>query len=279
MLGERSSASSVSRGGRLARERGHGRGVDRRRGPRRLQVVQRALVHQRPHRHLADEPLAVEDAHVAGVGDGPDRRAADLPLLAQRQHRGHVGGRDHAQHPLLGLRHHDLERLHPGLAQRHPRHVDVDADLALRGHLRGRGGEASRAEVLQRDEQAPLQQLKRALQQLLLLEGVAHLHRGALGVVGLAELRGGQHRGAADPVAPGRGPEQHDRVARPRRRAAHEALALAQPERHRVDEAALLVGPLEVHLAPDDGHADRVAVVPDAGDGPVEQVTRAGRRR
>ena len=51
--------------------------------------------------------------------------------------------------------------------------------------------------------------------------------------------------------------------------------SLDQPEAHRVDEAVLLVGVLEVDLAPHRGDADRVAVVADAGDRALEQVARA----
>ena len=62
----------------------------------------------------------------------------------------------------------------------------------------GRGGQAGGAEVLQRDEQAALEQLQRALQQLLLLERVADLHGRALGLVALAEL--GQASTEAPPI-------------------------------------------------------------------------------
>ena len=275
-FGERSSASSVSRGEASGGERGRRRGVDRGRGPLRAQVVQRAVVHQRAHRHVSDEPLAVEHPHPARVRDRSDRGAADLPLLAQLQHRRHVRGRDHAQHPLLGLGDHDLERLHPRLAQGDAGEVDVEPHLPLGGHLRRRGGQPRGAEVLQRDQQTPLQQLQRALQELLLLERVAHLHGGAPVVVPLAVLGGGEHGRPPDPVAPGGGAEQHDHVAHAGRGGAHEPLARAEAERHRVDQTALLVGPLEVDLAADGGHADRVAVVPDAAHGPVEQVARAG---
>ena len=180
-----------------------------------------------------------------------------------------------AEHPLLRLGHHDLEGLHVGLAQRHPGDVEVDADAALGRHLRRAGGQPRRAEVLQRDEQAAVEQLERALQELLLLEGVADLDGGALvGVVG-AELRAGQDRRAADAVAPGRRAEEHDDVADAGRRGPGQAPARREPERHRVDEAVRLVGRLEVDLAADGRHADRVAVVPDAHDGVVEQVARA----
>ena len=133
------------------------------------------------------------------------------------------------------------------------------------------------AEVLQRDEQAAVEQLERALHELLLRERVADLDGRALVAVGLVELGAGQHRGAADPVAARRGAEEDHDVAHARRRRADHAVRLGQPERHRVDQAALLVGRLEVDLAADRRHADRVAVVPDAGHGVVEQVARAPR--
>jgi hypothetical protein len=63
------------------------------------------------------------------------------------------------------------------------------------------------------------------------------------------------------------------------RRAAHEPLALCQPQRHRVDQAVGLVGRLEVDLAADGRDADGVAVVADARDRVVEQVARALARR
>ena len=60
-----------------------------------------------------------------------------------------------------------------------------------------------------------------------------------------------------------------------RRRPRARVLAARQPDAHRVDQAVLLVGRLEVDLAADGRHADRVAVVADAGDHVVEQVARA----
>ncbi len=118
---------------------------------------------------------------------------------------------------------------------------------------------------------------QRALEQLLLLERVADLHRRALVGVGVPELGAGQHGRAADPVAARARAEQHDHVADARGRAADQLVLLDQADAHRVDQAVLLVGALEVDLAADRRDADRVAVVADAGDRVLEQVARAGR--
>ena len=67
----------------------------------------------------------------------------------------------------------------------------------------GRGGQPGGAEVLQRLEQAALEQLERALDQLLARERVADLHARALLGRALAEALRGEHAGAADAVAAG----------------------------------------------------------------------------
>ena len=252
-----------------------GRAVQRLLGRLRLQVIQRAVVDQDLHRQVGHGGGALEHAQTVAGGDRPDRSGEHLPVLAHVQHRSDALGRDHAQHPLLGLGNHDLERLHPGLAQRDLTQVDVDPDLALAGHLRHGGRQASGPQVLQGGQQAAVEQLQAALEQLLLRERVADLNRRALGLVALAELGAGQHRGAADPVAAGQRSEQHDDVPRAGRGGADQALARSQPQAHRVDQAVLLVARLEVDLAADRRHADRVAVVADPGDGLRQQVAGA----
>ncbi len=276
-MGERSSASSASVGSTSGASSGGVRRVERPVGALGGEVVQRAVVDERGDRHVADEPLAVEDAHLPRVRHLADRRPVDLPQLADGEDLVEALGLAHAEHPLLRLGDHDLEGLHPRLAQRHARDVEVDPDAALGRHLRRARGQAGRAEVLQRDEQAAREQVERALEQLLLRERVADLDGGALVLVGLPELGRGEHGRAPDPVAAGGGAEQHERVADARGRARHQALGLAEPERHRVDEAVLLVGRLEVDLAADRRYPDRVAVVTDAGDRAIEQVARAPR--
>ena len=205
-VGRRAAASPprVQRRGRRARARG------RTAGSRRRAAAPAARRRRSP---------SLEDPEALGVGDLADRASRAISHFSQTASTSSTSSRlDHAQHPLLGLGDHDLERLHVGLAQRHPGDVDVEPDLALAGHLRGRGGEPGGAEVLQRGEQVAVEQLEAALHQLLLGERVADLDGRALGVVTVAELGAGEHRGAADAVAAGQRAEQDQHVADARRR-------------------------------------------------------------
>ena len=139
-----------------------------------------------------------------------------------------------------------------------------EPDLALRRHLRRARRQPGGAQVLQRGERAAIEQLQAALEQPALLERVADLHgRPLVGVVGV-QLGAGEHRRPADPVAPGPRAEQHQPVADAGGRAADQPLGGRDAEAHRVDEAVLLVGALEVDLAAHGRHPDRVAVVADA---------------
>src|SRR5262249_46222367 len=140
-----------------------------------------------------------------------------------------------------------------------------------------RGRKTRGAEVLERGEQLTVEQLQTALEQLLLGERVADLHRWALRFVALAELGAGKHRRAADAVAAGeRAQQQHD-IADADGGARGQALVWCKPDAHRVDETVLFVASLEVDLASDRRHPDRVSVMADPGDRALEQVARAGR--
>ena len=81
------------------------------------------------------------------------------------------------------------------------------------GHLGQRGGQPCRAEVLERLDEAALDQLEARLDQLLARERVADLHGGALVLVLVGELLARQDARAADPVAAGGGAVEDDEVA------------------------------------------------------------------
>ena len=86
----------------------------------------------------------------------------------------------------------------------------------------------------------------------------------------------GEDRGAADPVAAGRRPEQHDEVARPGRRGQRQQALLHQADGHHVDERVAGVGRVEDELAADGRHADAVAVAADAAHDAIDEVPRPG---
>ena len=160
------------------------------------------------------------------------------------------------------------------------RHVEVDPHPALGRHLRRRGGQARRRPRSCSATSSPRSSSSSEhSSSFFSSNGSPIWTRRALGGVLLAQLGRGEHGRAADAVAARARAEQHDDVADAGGRGADQPLRLDQPEAHRVDEAVLLVGGLEVDLAADGRHADRVAVVADAGHRALEQVARAGRRR
>jgi hypothetical protein len=82
-----------------------------------------------------------------------------LPLGADASHRVEHLRPDDRDHPLLRLRDDDLPRLHLALAERDAVEVDVDPS-ATAGHLRERGRETRRPAVLQRLDEAALDELE-----------------------------------------------------------------------------------------------------------------------
>jgi hypothetical protein len=90
--------------------------------------------------------------------------------------------------------------------------VDVDAGAVAR-HLGERGSEPGGAAILQRLDQAALDELDRDLDQLLPGERVADLDGGPLLRGALAELLAREHARAADPVTARRRTVEDDEVA------------------------------------------------------------------
>ena len=223
--------------------------------------------------HVADLLVLPAAAQAAVVGDLADGRARQLPACADGLDLGEARGLDDGGHALLRLRDHDLERLHPGLAQRHRVELDLEPDLAARGHLRERRREPRGAEILQRDDERG--KLERALEQLLARERVADLHRGALVGAVLVEILRGQDARPADAVAARGGAEEHDQVADARGARAHQLVGAQEADAERVDERVVAVGGVEDRLTADVRDTHAVAVAADAAHDPVEQPPRA----
>ena len=116
-------------------------------------------------------------------------------------------------HALLALAHEDLFGRERGVAQQHVVEHDRHAAVAVRRELGGRARDAGRTEVLDALDEVAREELEAALDEHLLGERVADLHRGALGGAALGEGVGREDRRAADAVAAGAGAEEHDLVA------------------------------------------------------------------
>ena len=205
-------------------------------------------------------------------------RTSHLAQIAR--HLGPGLGRDDGQHPLLALARHHLPGLHALLAPRHGADVDVHADAAAPGRLARGAGQPGTTEVLDPHHELGVEQLQAGLDETLLLEGVAHLDAGSLGVVGrllvTAEAGRGQHADPADAVAPGARAEQHGQVARARGDAEDEALGRQRTHAEHVDQRVLGVAGVEGELAADRGHADRVPVARDAAHHALDQPALPG---
>ncbi len=244
----------------------------RRRRPARPVVLRRRR-DQRRDRHVDHHLAVLANDHVPGVGDLADDGEVQLPLFEDGARLGLGARPQHHQHPLLALRQHDLVGGHAGLAGRHPVQVQLDADAALRRHLERRGGKAGGAHVLDGDDRVGRHQLQARLDQQLLGERIADLHRRPLRLRLFAEL-GGRHGRAVNAVPPGLRADVDQRIARPGGGGIEDALGPRQTHRHRVDQDVAVVTAMERALSRHRRHADAVAVAGDAADHAGHQVPR-----
>ena len=144
-------------------------------------VVHRSVDGDRARLDVDDLLAAPVDDQAAGVGDLAENARLDIPLRDHREEALELLGGDDRHHALLALRHEDLLGRERGVAQQHLLEVDEHAAVAVGGELGGCARDASGAQVLDALHETQLEQLEAALDEHLLGERVAHLHRGALG--------------------------------------------------------------------------------------------------
>ena len=215
------------------------------------------------------------------VGDLADDGGQDVPLLADRHERVDVLGRDHGAHALLRFAGEHLGRGHAGGAHRNLLEVDVHAAVAGRSQLGGGAGQPGAAEVLDADDEAGRVQVETALDEHLLGERVADLHRGQLlasaGVSTLVvERLRREDRDAADAVETGACAEQDDLVACTRSEGQVQILDAHDAGAQRVDQRVACVGGVEDRLAADVGQAEGVSVSTDTAHDTVDDATGIG---
>ena len=245
-------------------------------------LVHRALVRHGARRHVDDGLAVPGDLQPVAVGDLADDGGQHLPLAAHRHERLDVLRRDDRAHAFLRFAGEHLGRGHVGGAQRHGVQLDPHAAVACRREFRCGAGQSGAAEILDADHQAGGVQLEAALDEHLLHERVAHLHRRQLLAAGgaafvAAERLRRQHRHPADAVEAGAGAEQDDLVAGARRERQVQILFAQHPDAQRVHQRIAGVGRVEHGLAADVGQAQRVAVAADAAHHAVEHAAGVGR--
>ena len=222
---------------------------------------------------LVEHPVV--HAEPPALGHATDHGRLDFPPFAQPQHLGEVVGLHDHEHPLLALGGHHLDRAHARLAAGHARHVDVHSRAGLRRRLRCRARQAGGPEVLHADGEPRIEQRQARLDELLLLERVAHLHGRPLLLGALLEPGRREDAGAADAVAPGRRPQQHGEVPGAAGAGEHEPVVGQHPQTQHVDEWVVAIAVVEHDLAADGRDTDGVAVAADPGHDALEQVPRA----
>ena len=263
-------------------QRARRRRVDRRAGSARLEVVDRALVDERGRpacRRRASSPSNTRSRRVSVTSP------IAVALTSQRAQTASTSstplGLDDAQHPLLRLGDHDLERLH------------VRPRAAARGARRGRARRSPLAAISADEDVSPAaprscsatssprsSSSSEHSSSFFSSNGSPICTVGRLSASSSSSSARRQHRRAADPVAARCARRTARRRCRRRRRRCRISRSvLDQPDAHRVDEAVLLVRALEVDLAADRGDADRVAVVADARDRAARAGSASARER
>lgn len=206
------------------------------------------------------------DLQPVAVGDLTDDGGDDVPLVADLQEPVDLLRLDDRAHAFLRLAHEDLLGRERGVAQRYVVQGDAHAAGAVGRQFAGGAGQSGRAEVLDADDQLLGEGLQGALDEELLLEGVADLDGGTLRRLGVVEGLRGEDRRAADAVAARAGPVQDDLVARARRLRQVDVLVPHDADGTGVDQRVALVAGVEDDLAADVRQTQAVAVAADARD-------------
>ena len=212
----------------------------------------------------------------AGGHELADDRSLDTFGRAERDQFIDILRRHADYHPLLGLGDPDLGIGKAGVFQRHAVQPDLGPDLLA--HLAHGAGKTAGAAVGHRRVQPSIAGGQEHVQDHLLRDGVADLHRAAGNGLALAVQFGGAERGAVDAIAAGTSADGHDHVAGPGFLERH--AAGNQPQVSAEDQRIAQVAGIEIDSPIDRGNAHTVAVVAHARDdtlGHAPRMEHAGR--
>ena len=206
----------------------------------------------------------VIDGEAARVVDLTHHGALDLPLGGDLEEQVELLRAHHRHHAFLRLGHEDLARVKRGVAEQNVIEPHVHAARAVRSKLARGTRDACGAKVLDALNDIGRKEFEAALDEHLLHEGVAHLHRGALG--GHAVFKGlrGKDRGAADAVATRTRAKEHHLVTNASGLGKVDLLVLHHTHAQRIDEGIALIRGIKRRSATDIWQAERVAVAADS---------------
>ena len=229
-------------------------------------VIGRALVGNGPR-------IDIDDAFAVPVDEQPvtgdqftDDRGLDIPLGADLEELVDICGLADGHHAFLRLAHQDLFGSHRLIPQRHQIELTVHAAVACRGQLTGGAGDAGGAQVLDRRDHAGGEELQGALDEQLLHERVADLHRRTLRRFGVVERLGRQDGRPSDAVCASSGTVEDDLVAGTGRLGELQVFVAHDADAQRVDQRVVVVAGVEVDLAADVRKAQAIAVATHTGD-------------
>ncbi len=239
-------------------------------------LVHRRFVRQRPIRDLGDDCSALLHAKQSVSRHFSDVHRMQVPLVEDALDLRFAAALHDEQHPLLRLGEHDFVGRHAGLALRDEGDIDFNARPAPRAHLRRGAGEAGRSHVLDPDERVGLHHLEAGLEEQLLHERIADLHRGALLRRLVVELGRG-HRRAVNAVAACLRAHVIHGIPDTGRHALDDVRCPGDAQAEHVHQRIAGVGRLEGDLSGDGRHADAVAVAGNPGHDAFQEAWSAAR--
>ena len=146
----------------------------------RFARIERRFIRQRLRRDLGRRRAVVQHTHHAVVGHTSDLGARHVPFLKDPPDDIFLSAPRDDQHSLLRFAQESFVGRHARFAFRHFREIDLHAGTAAAGGLAGRTGQPGRAHVLDAGDRIRGEQFEARFEEQLLLEWIAHLHRGPI---------------------------------------------------------------------------------------------------
>ncbi|KUG21197.1 hypothetical protein ASZ90_009046 [hydrocarbon metagenome] len=221
-------------------------------------------------RQIADD-LSIKRHNVPGLcNDLPDIAPPQVVLLCNRAHERDVFCRHLDEHPLLRFCKHDL----PG---GHALFAEVDAiggkgGAEGAGHLARAPRKPCRTQVAAGEDLSRLRHLEDRIDQQLLGIRIPYLDARPILRLGILGKIARRERCAAEPVASGGRPDEHQAAARLLDPCRQVAIRVHDAHTDDVHERIAAVTGIEDQLPADDRDTDAVAVVPDPGDHMLKQI-------